>query len=369
MQLSLRSFSQTVSAAAAAVQGAATKAVNLQPGSVMRALLEALAGVALWLQWNAVLILSAARLSTSSGADVDSFGADFNFERLPAKASTGQVTFSRFLTTNSALVPVGATVKTIDGTASFTVIADTSNAAYSATDGGYPIAAGAASVDATVQCTVPGTVGNVLAGTIGAMTTAIAGVDDVTNAVAFTNGVAAESDADYKARFGLWLPGLAQSTPVAIRSAALGTQQSITLDVLPNSSAIPANVAPGYSVVAIDDGTGATPSDVISAVQTAVDAAAGLGATIYVRQAPVTGATISLTVTPATSQAAVNDAITAYVNGLPVSAALPYYRLSQVGLDAAPSGTKIENLTLNGGTADIGGTPGTVVRITSLAVN
>ena len=50
----------------------------------------------------------------------------------------------------------------------------------------------------------PAARGNVLANTITSMGQGVPGVDTVTNAIAFTNGVDAESDAAYKARFVLY---------------------------------------------------------------------------------------------------------------------------------------------------------------------
>src|SRR6516165_4296125 len=166
MQLSLQNFSSLMEGMAASVQGAASSLVDLTVGSVLRAILEANAAVALWLQWLIVEVLSATRLATSSGGDCDSFGADFGFTRLPAVASSGEVTFSRFSATSAALVPVGTSIATAGNTQSFVVVADTSNAAYNAVSGGYMIMAGVTGVNATVAASVPGAAGNVLPGMI-----------------------------------------------------------------------------------------------------------------------------------------------------------------------------------------------------------
>ncbi|HQU12240.1 MAG TPA: baseplate J/gp47 family protein, partial [Acidiphilium sp.] len=127
MQLSLQSFTAMVEQMAAALQGAASQALDLTVGSVLRALIEANASLGLWLQWMIVQVLLTTRLSTSTGADCDSFGADFGFARLPAVAGAGSVTFARFAPVLSAFVPVGATVMTADGSQSFAVTADPAN--------------------------------------------------------------------------------------------------------------------------------------------------------------------------------------------------------------------------------------------------
>ncbi|MFX8028091.1 baseplate J/gp47 family protein, partial [Acinetobacter baumannii] len=104
--------------------------VDLTVGSVLRAIVEANAAVVVWLEGLLLQVLAITRAATSSGADLDSWVADFGVTRLPAVAATGIVTFSRFTTTQQVLVPVGATVQTADGTQQFTVTIDTTNPAY-----------------------------------------------------------------------------------------------------------------------------------------------------------------------------------------------------------------------------------------------
>ena len=77
MQLNLRTFDAIVTSAAAAVQGAATQVLDLTVGSVLRAILEANAGLGLWLQWSILQLLQTTRAATSTGADLDSWVGDF----------------------------------------------------------------------------------------------------------------------------------------------------------------------------------------------------------------------------------------------------------------------------------------------------
>ena len=58
MQLQLQNFTTLVQNMAAAVQGSATALVNLTTGSVLRAILEANASLALWIQWLIVQVLA-----------------------------------------------------------------------------------------------------------------------------------------------------------------------------------------------------------------------------------------------------------------------------------------------------------------------
>jgi uncharacterized phage protein gp47/JayE len=105
MQLSLQTFSTLVQNMAASVQSAASQAFDVTVGSVVRAILEANASVALWMQWLILQVLQSTRAATSNGADLDTWMADFTLTRLPAVAATGNVTFSRYTATMPALVP------------------------------------------------------------------------------------------------------------------------------------------------------------------------------------------------------------------------------------------------------------------------
>src|SRR6185312_6354663 len=177
MALQVYSFNQLVSNIATAIQASAAAALNFTAGSVLRAIAEAISGVVLWLQAIILQLLTLTRAATSSGSDLDSWGADYGFARLAADAATGQVTFSRFTPAIQAVVPIGATVQTTDGTQAFSVTLDTTNGAYSATLGGYVLPVSTSSVGVPVQAAVAGSGGNVQAATIAVLTTPIPGVD------------------------------------------------------------------------------------------------------------------------------------------------------------------------------------------------
>ncbi|MDE2000424.1 MAG: baseplate J/gp47 family protein, partial [Burkholderiales bacterium] len=190
---------------AAAIQAAVPQPLNLQAGSVLLAFIESNAQVAMWLQSLVMQELTSARLSTASGADVDSFVADYGLTRLAAVPAQGAVAFSRNNTTPTASIPAGSIVQTSDGTQSFQVIADTSQSAWNAAQNAYVIPSGTRSITATVLALNPGTQGNVLANTITVIAQPIQGVQYVTNALPFSNGVGAETDSALRARFALYL--------------------------------------------------------------------------------------------------------------------------------------------------------------------
>src|ERR1700761_3299854 len=112
MQLSLRTFSTLDQDMAATVQASDAELLDLTVGSTLRAVLEANASVGLWMQWLILLVLRTTRAATSSGTDLDSWMADMTLSRLPAVPATGIATFSRFTSTTSAVIPVGAMVRT-----------------------------------------------------------------------------------------------------------------------------------------------------------------------------------------------------------------------------------------------------------------
>lgn len=385
MQLSLQTKGQIVANMTAAIQGAAAAGgftISMTPGSAMLAFVNACAGTYLWLQWLTTQVLGAARLATCSGSDCDLFCADFGFLRIGGTAASGQVTFARYSAGQQAIIPVGSTIKTTDGTQSFVLVADATQAGYSPTAYAYIIPAGVVSITATVQNSSVGVAGNIIGGALGLITSNIPYVDTVTNAMAFSNGLNAESDTAFKFRFSLFLTSLAKATPIALQSAVLGVAQNLSCAVLTGVQTVGGAFAPGYGVIAVDDGSGATPSATLAAVAVAATGPSmlALGAICTVMQAPVVAAEVALTITCSTlvqKSAAlplVTAAVCAYITGLPVStttnpAPLTYSTLFKIAYGASANVTNVTGVTLNGGTSDIGGVAGTVVRAGSVAVS
>ena len=145
-----KNFATLVSDQVTAIQGAATKLVDLTIGSILRAVVEANAAVVLWLQGLVLTLLAKTRAATSNGSDLDTWVADFGLTRLAAVAASGSVTFARFTPTNAATVPIGSLVQTGDGTQKYAVTIDVTNPAYSSGAGGYVIGAGVSSVTVPV---------------------------------------------------------------------------------------------------------------------------------------------------------------------------------------------------------------------------
>jgi hypothetical protein len=236
--LNIKSFATLVSDQVTAMQASAAGLVDLAIGSILRSITESNAGVAMWIQQLIVNLLVTTRAATCSGEGLDTWMADFSFSRLSAVQSTGPVTFSRFTATNQALIAVGSSVTTTDGTQAFTVTTDTTNAAYDPVQGGYIIAAGVSSLSVPVQANTAGAAGNAQAGTITVISGSIQYVDTVTNSTTFTNGKDAESDTDFRARFVLWIASLSKATKAAIGYAISSMQSGVTYTLTENTAYI-----------------------------------------------------------------------------------------------------------------------------------
>lgn len=373
------SFTDIVQNFATAVQGRAKRLLDFSDGSTLLAVGQAMAGVALWFQGMILTLLAVTRAATSSGPDLDSWFADFNFFRIAANPSSGQETFSRFTPTNQALIPVGTTptVQSADGSVQFAVIADTTNPAYNASLGAYVLPAGQASVSVLVQCLTAGSIGNVAASSISDLVVSIDGVDTVSNAVAFSNGFDAEQDSPARARFILYLAGLSKATLAAIGAAILGVKQGLTYKILENVTFGGVTQA-GLLTVVVDDGTGTPSSTVKNNVASAVEATRAAGVTYGVFGPTLLTAVVVMNITTSTATGApthsavaaiVQAAILAYINSLPMGTSLPYTYLATVAYSASPYVTNVTSWTLNGGTADLAASGVQEIKSSSVTVN
>lgn len=353
MQLPLQSFTVLMQNMAASVQGAASAFIDLTVGSVLRAILEANASLALWMQWLIVQVLAQTRAATSNGADLDSWVADFGVVRLTASAAVTTLTFSRITTGMNASIPVGAQVKTADGTQTFTVVSVSTNPAYSAATASYNIAASVSTISVPAVAAVAGSAGNIQPGLINLLATAIPGVDAVSNLVAASGGLDAESDAALRARFSNFIDSRSRATPAAIAYTIQSLQQGLDYSLVENEDPSGAS-RPGFFTVTVDDGSGAPPTTLIAAVANALENVRPVGTQFAVQPPQLTTANISLSIAyvltdDATVQSTVAAAISSYVSSLTIGSSLPVSRLIAVAYSASSSITNVTNATINGG--------------------
>ena len=372
MALIVKSFAQLVQDQAAAVQTKASKLVTFVAGSILRAIAEANASVALWLQGLILYVLTLTRLTTSQGPDADTWVGDWGVQRLRATTAGGQVLFSRFTPTNDALVPVGAQVQTADGTQTFAVMADTSNSAWSSSQNGYLLPAGTTSVLVPVQAAGGGAAGNVVAGAVTVMFTAIVGIDFCSNPAPIAGGSDAESDDALKARFQLFILSLREGVIPAILYAITSLKLGLQATVIENTT--PDGVAKaGFLWITVDDGTGAPSADITDAASTAVANVRAGGILWGVFPPTVIQPSIAISIATAdgydhnTLVGQVAAAVTNFVNTLPLGTSLAYSKLIVVIMGASP-GITTASAFINGANLDVLAAPNNVVKLSSLTV-
>lgn len=372
--LPTQSFNQIVTNTIAGIQGRAAKLINFSTGSTLRAIVEGFGGLFLWFQAMVLQLLTAIRLSTSQGNDVDTFTADFmpivpgsqtailpgGSPRLGAQFASGTLTYSRATAgPSSCFIKVGSTTSTNDGNNTpFVVVTNLTFGSYSPTPapGGYTLPSSVAAIVVPVQCAVSGTIGNVTPGIIGTMTSATTGIDFVTNVAAFTNGANVESDSALKIRFSNYILGLSRGDFYGLNSSIQGTAVTVQW-TLAEGYNYDGSYHPGFFFVVADDGSG-TPSPAFLAVITAAaQAVRPLGIQCAVFPPVVILANVSMQLTTAAGYihnvvvAQVAAAIALNINSLGLGNSLPWSILASWAY-AVPGVTIAANVLLNGSATD-----------------
>jgi hypothetical protein len=230
--LNIKSFSDIVTQQVTAIQAKSTQLLDFTIGSILRAIVESNSGVILWLQQLIVNLLVITRASTCSGADLDSWFADFGFYREPAVSATGNVTFSRFTATNAALIPPVRKFRppTARNHSWLLLIHPTRHMTQHSLgmlSSVYGIGNSPCLLLLQVLQVMPRANSYRNRG-------AIPGIDTVTNASSFANGADAESDDAARTRFQLWVASLSKATKSAIEYAISSVQQGVSYQVVEN---------------------------------------------------------------------------------------------------------------------------------------
>lgn len=350
MQLQLQDFPTLLRNQAAAVAASCRTLIDVSVGSVLRAILEANASVALWMQWLIMEVLATTRAATSAGADLDSWVGDFGLTRLPAIAATGMARFSRATPGLAAVVPAGAIVRTGTGPGAqaFAVSTDASRADWNGV--GYVLPPSATDVNVPVRATVPGRAGNVQAGVLVLLSTAIPGVDAVMNDYPASGGLDAEIDAALRFRFGGYIDSRTRATAQAVTFAIQSVQQGLQFFIADGFDSAEA-ARPGYFTVVVDDGSGAPSDALLAQVGEAIEAVRPLGASYCVIRPRLVVVNVTMQVSgPA---APVQSAVGAWIAGLPMGGSVIVSKLIQVAHESNPAVTRVANVTINGGTDDL----------------
>jgi hypothetical protein len=372
MQLPVLTFSGLIAQMAAGLQGGTVALIDLTIGSVLRALLEASASVALWLQWLVLQVLSTTRAATSVGPDLDSWMADYALNRLAGTPASGAISFARYTVGLATIIPIGCVVLTSDGTQSFLVLEDGSNPAWNGA-GGYTLAAQQSSVSVPAQCSTFGTAGNVQASTIGLLASPIPGVDSVSNALAFAGGTAAESDQDFRSRFQLYINSRSLSTVVAVLNAVVTVQQGLRTVVVENVDP-QLNSVPGSFLVIADNGTGMPGGLLLQSIQAAVNAVRPIGSSFAVQGPAIVTASVAVVLetsnalTHAAVAASVQLAVIAWIGTLPIAGTLAISRIDAIAHSCDPSVISVTSTLINGLPSDLVASKTAVILVGSVVV-
>lgn len=172
-------------------------AVSAEVGTPERKLIEATAELIASQQVDFTVLNSQTDLSSLSGGRIDAYLALYNFGRQQATPSYGTVTFGRSVAATAAiLIPQGTQI-----------IANIDDSVFPSltfvTTQTVVLEAGTTSINAPVQCSIAGSIGNIEANKVvgfGGLAP-ISGISTVSNSQAFSGGTDEEDDATYVTRF------------------------------------------------------------------------------------------------------------------------------------------------------------------------
>jgi uncharacterized phage protein gp47/JayE len=346
-----------------ALSAGTANVTNFRTGSTALALVQAVAGCATQLQQLMVYVYNAMRLTTATGADVDSYVNDYGLTRNPAvPASTQSFTMTRSSSTGSLNVSIGGIVTSPTTGQNYTLVADNTQSAYNAALQSYVFAGGVTSINATIVAVTGGISGNALPGTITNIVSGFGGVLSVTNTTQLTNGQNIESDAALSARFTLYQSNRSLSTEGAIGATVLGVEPGLTY-TLTEQQHFDGTSFPGGFLIVVDDGSGAIPAATLTSITNALNLNHAAGTSFQVSAPTNVTVNVSCVVSAAQGYAlssvetAVIAQLTTYINTLGVAA-----DCTQLNLAAQIAATQISGvncvagytgLLLNGVAADI----------------
>lgn len=354
-----KSFDELVQDQATAIQAVAPVTIDAGVGTVLRAIIESNAALGLWLEGLILRVLSMTRAATSNDLDLDSWVADFGLARIAGTPASGNVTFSRAVTTQAALVPVGAEIDTADGSRTFTVIRDTANVNYVSTSDGYRLNIGVGSISVPVQDTASGAAGNLSATTLTKLTSPVQYVDAVTNPLPFTNGTDAEPDDMLRERFVAYLASLSRGTLGAIGFAA-SSVEGVTSYAIVENKQVNGTDDYGFFYVVVDDGSGAPPSTLLDDVYDAVEGYRAVGVRFAVVAPIVTTVNVTANIKLASAGYVssdvlleATDALKSYIASLDLGEPLYFTKVANTIYEASEGIINVSSVLVNGATADI----------------
>lgn len=374
MAIPFQSFDTLVKNQVTAIQASSEQPLDFNTGTVELAMVQAQAAMGIWLEYIFNAVLAMARAQTSTGADLDTWMAQFKLYRLTGNPATGNCTFSRTVTTSTAQINVGVRVSTSDFSAEFIVIPDVTNPNYNTGAQAYILNVGVASSLVKVMCTANGTIGNVSANTISVFNSPVIGISAVTNALPFVNGKNGETDAEFRARFVLYINSLSRAVLPAYAFQMASIPEITRYNVVENET-FGGSPQPGYVYTVIDDGTGAPPPDLLARAYAAIQTVRGLAILndVFAPNTVSVNISVNLTISPLITQATVTqqvtDALVKYINFYPFNTVMPYSKFYELIYDASPGNIfNASSLLVNAATADLTGSPNTAYIVGTITI-
>jgi uncharacterized phage protein gp47/JayE len=238
---------------------------DFNPGSQVRTDAEAVGSV--------IEMQSVIGQAEAFQAMVYSAWAAFNVMPLAATSSIGSVSFLTGTGANPPVAPLditipsGTVVQTVGGT-QFQTLTNTT------------LPKGSTSVTAVVSAVVAGTAGNVPAGAISQIASALPYPLQVTNAAPTVGGTLAETPAQTMTRFAAVVGSIGLATPVAIANGCIGVSVAGSSEAvqyatvyepwITQADAGLTTLTPGFQVF-VDNGSGSASSNLLLAVQAVLD--------------------------------------------------------------------------------------------------
>jgi uncharacterized phage protein gp47/JayE len=235
--------------------------------SVIKHLLSAAARQDAQQYYQASLLLQLFSIDTAAGEDLDERAKDIQpatMQRLPSAKAVGSVVFTRPGTVGITTIPAGTKVKTSDGTLFSTTTVGTIDATSPEQVTGHGI--GRDSNLVAVVADVGGSAGNVDAFTVTKFGSKPAGISEVTNLSAFSQGRDQETDDAFRARLKVYVASLARCNRSAIENQIIGAQDPDSGATILFAKVVEDLVNRGNVTVYIDDGSGTAESVARSAV-------------------------------------------------------------------------------------------------------
>lgn len=353
------SYNQLVQNIINAYAGAVGVSPQLNPGDPLLSFIQGISSQLVYLESVVSQLAAVTRAQTSVGGDLDTWMAQFNFTRLPATfASSGSFSLSVLsVHSTSVSVPVGTVIQTTGGAIQYQLIADTTQSAYNASLNAYVLPAGATSITVTAQALIAGSGGNAQIGQVNAFASQPAGIDNVTNTAAVVNGLDAETDTAFRARFLTYLQSLQRATATAVGNAIMSVQSGLTYTIMDNTNNA-LQYQEGEFLVVVNDGSGHPASTLLNSVSAAIAAVAPITVQWNVIGPTAVAGTVNLAISLAAGytismvQAFVQTAVSAYAQSVPLGGVVTVSGVVQAALGITGVVSVQSGVTINGAAAD-----------------